>query len=172
MHTHICCIITVRGGSEPLWNVPCSFPCRGFEHLFGVSRDFSCFLFRSPLKDMLYTGFKSVHNFTLMKTKKKGSVTLPIHLPANFLEMRMGAQFRRRAKYDRSVHPSSQSDNIPDSKSIINRFAKFSSPLDHLPLRGVVGSKSSLSRRSSPSVSIEMERFLNLLIPRSIFLNN
>ena len=59
--------------------------------------------------------------------------TLPMHLPANFFEIRIGAQFSLRAKYDRNVVPSGQSSNEPFSKSVTMSFANFSSSADHLP---------------------------------------
>ena len=62
-------------------------------------------------------------------------VTLPIHRPANFFEMRIGAQLSFRARYERSVQPSSQSVKAPVSKSITNWFANVSSSPDHFPDR-------------------------------------
>jgi hypothetical protein len=55
--------------------------------------------------------------------------------PANFFEIRIGAQFNLRAKYDRNVVPSGQSDNDPFSKSDTSSEANFSSSADHFPAR-------------------------------------
>jgi hypothetical protein len=64
-----------------------------------------------------------------------------MHSPANFFDILMGAQFNFLARYDRKVHPSSQSIRDPASNSTINRLANVSSSDDHLPLLGIELSK-------------------------------
>ena len=78
-------------------------------------------------------------------------ITFPIHRPANFFDIRIGAQLSLRARYDRKVQPSSQSVNAPVSKSITSWLANVSSSPDHFPDLWRLSSSSDDEVRSEPA---------------------
>ena len=106
---------------------------RLYRAFFRGSHECSIATDESQLRNYQITAVSNDTCFKKTLTGERVYHTFPMHRPANFFDILIGAQLSLRARYDRRVQPSSQSVKAPVSKSITSWLANVSSSPDHFP---------------------------------------